>query len=91
MVIIELKDGTKYYVDTDNIEQAIYAVDYKKRQRLDYREITNTTVIKGAILDKNGKYYNSASVYDGVPLKAATGWSYRWGSEEYVEQCAEFR
>lgn len=78
MFIVELEDGTTYNIDTDNRFNAKSVVDYKLRQRLDFRQIKNVIEIKGAICDKNSKYYNSGNAYDGEKLKATSGWDYKW-------------
>ena len=37
--------------------------------------------------NKDSRYYNSSNEHDGIPLKAKTGWSYKWSETK----CAEFR
>jgi len=86
MVIVTLKDGTTYWVDTNNTNAAKSTVDYKLRQRLDFRSILSASQID-AVLDQNSKYYNPATAYDGLALKCKTGWSYKWSETS----CAEFR
>ena len=78
MVIVTLEDGTMYCVDSDSKDNARSVVDYKLRDRLDYRKIRETNVFEGTSMDKNSKYYNSSNPYDGIPLQCKTGWSYKW-------------
>ena len=78
MVIVTLEDGTRYCIDSDNSGTAKRVVDYKLRDRMDYRHIKDTELFEGIKLDKNMKYYNSDNPYDGVPLQSKTGWSYKW-------------
>jgi len=86
MVIVTLKDGTTYMMDTNSTSEATNTVDYKLRQRLDFRPILTASQID-ATLDRNSKYYNSVMTYDGTELKCKTGWSYKWSETS----CAEFR
>jgi hypothetical protein len=78
MVIVTLTDGTTYNINTDSEFNAKETVSYKLRQRLDFRQVKSTQLIKGAILDENSKYYNSGSSYDGKELSCSSGWSYKW-------------
>lgn len=78
MIIVTLEDGTTYNIDTDSCFWAENVVEYKLRQRLDYRQIKSMKEIVGAIGDKNSKYYNSGNPYDGKELKCTKGWSYKW-------------
>jgi len=75
--IVILEDGTTYNIDTHSYFYAENVVSYKLRNRLDFRKIKDIQVIKGAILDKNSKYYNSYDAYDGKDLKCTSGWSYK--------------
>lgn len=77
MVIVTLEDGTTYNIDSDSDFNARSVVEYKLRQRMDYRKIKNTQEIKGAICDSKSKYYNSGR-YDSTDLKCTSGWDYRW-------------
>lgn len=87
MVLVTLKDGTTYCIDSNSKSDAKYVVDYKLRDRLDYRKIKDINLFEGTMMDRNSRYYNSNNCYDGVPLKCKTGWSYRWSDYK----CAEFR
>lgn len=89
MVIVELSDGTKYYIDTDDTFTARYVVEYKLENRLDYRfkNGMKTEIIEDVMIKSNSTYYNSANAHDGQPLKCKTGWSYKWSDGK----CAEFR
>lgn len=78
MVVVTLIDGTNYNIDTESESSARNVVSYKLRQRLDHRQIKSTQIIKGCILDKNSKYYNSKNEYDGKDLCCTSGWSYKW-------------
>lgn len=77
MIIVILRDGTVYNIDTDNSFEARNVVEYKLKNRLDYRRIKELQEIKGVICDKNSKYYNSNNPYDGKELKCVSGWSYK--------------
>jgi hypothetical protein len=78
MCIVILEDGTTYNVDTDSQFNAKSVVEYKLKQRLDFRRIQSVQVLKGVFGDKNSKYYNSGSAYDGIELHCMSGWSYKW-------------
>lgn len=78
MTIVTLEDGTVYNVDTDSKFYAENVVEYKLKQRLDFRKIKSMELIKGAVCDKNSKYYNSGNAYDGKDLVCTKGWSYKW-------------
>lgn len=78
MCIVILEDGTTYNIDTDSSFNARSIVEYKLKNRLDFRKIKDIQIIKGAILDKNSKYYNSYNAYDSKDLKCTSGWSYKW-------------
>ncbi|MGL4878028.1 hypothetical protein [Paraclostridium dentum] len=71
MVIVTLEDSTRYYIDTDKVFNAESIVRYKLRNFLDYRNIKSIEVLRGVKVDKEDKYYNSDSAYDGVKLIAA--------------------
>jgi hypothetical protein len=77
MVIVTLKDGTTYNMDTDDEYSARSIVDYKLRQRLDSRQILSSQLIKGVKCDSNSKYTNSCSM-DSKELQCSSGWSYKW-------------
>lgn len=77
MVIVTLNDGTTYNMNTDDEYRAKSAVDYKLRQRLDYRQISSSQVIKGVVCDPNSKYTNSCN-WDSKELQCSSGWSYKW-------------
>jgi hypothetical protein len=79
MTIVTLIDGTTYYVDTDNSNSVYGVVEYKLQDRNDYRTVEKTEVFDGITISKDTKYYNSDDSYDGIPLQAKTGWSYKWG------------
>lgn len=87
MVLVTLEDGTTYCVDSNSEYNARRVVDYKLRDRLDYRKIEDTDLFDGTTMDKGSRYYNSSDPYDRVPLKCKTGWSYKWSDYK----CAEFR
>lgn len=78
MSIVTLNDGTVYYIDTDERYRAEHVVDYKLRQRLDYRKIDNIKLMEGVLVDKESKYYNSGDAYDMKELRCVKGWSYKW-------------
>jgi len=78
MTIITLEDSTTYLVDSNETFNARYVVDYKLRNRLDYRKILSINVMEECLLDKQSKYYNSGNPCDGIPLQCKTGWSYKW-------------
>lgn len=77
MVIVTLKDGTTYNMNTDDEYKAKSAVDYKLRQRLDFRQIASSQLIKGVICDPNSKYSNNCD-WDSKELVCSSGWSYKW-------------
>jgi hypothetical protein len=77
MCIVTLEDGTTYNIDTNSATNAKSVVDYKLRQRLEYRKIKSVNEIKGVICIQD-KYYNSSNAYDGKELNCVSGWSYRW-------------
>ena len=87
MVIVKLKDGTEYNIDTDSESTARMIVERKLRDRLDYREIKKTKLIPGVKMDKFHKNYNSGEYGDREPLSCSSGWSYKWSDGK----CAEFR
>lgn len=78
MCIVILEDGTTYNIDTDSQFDAKSVVEYKLKQRLDFRRIKSVQVLKGVIGDKNSKYYNSGNQFDGSELYCTSGWSYKW-------------
>ena len=78
MCIVTLKDGTQYYIDTNDEFNAREIVEYKLRQRLDFRQIISVQSLKGALLDKKSEYYNSENQWDGKDLKTPNGWAYKW-------------
>lgn len=78
MVIVTLKDGTSYNIDTDSTFNAESIVEYKLRQRLDYRKIKNAQLVSGVIMDINSDGYNSGNQFDGVELNCSDGWSYKY-------------
>ncbi|MDF2881529.1 MAG: hypothetical protein K0R54_2086 [Clostridiaceae bacterium] len=78
MYIVILEDGTAYNIDTDSEFNARNVVEYKLKNRMDYRKISSAQDMKGAIADKNSPYYNSDNPYDGKELKCISGWSYKW-------------
>lgn len=78
MCIVTLEDGTQYHINTDSKYDAREVVEYKLRQRLDFRQIREVQVIKGALLDRGSKYYNSGDQWDGKELKTPNGWAYKW-------------
>lgn len=78
MFIVQLEDGTTYNIDTDSSFNAKRIVEYKLRNRLDFRKVESVTQIKGVVGDKNNKYYNSGNQFDGKELKATSGWDYKW-------------
>ncbi|MGL5328866.1 MAG: hypothetical protein ACRDD7_06330, partial [Peptostreptococcaceae bacterium] len=53
-------------------------VEYKLKDRLDFRKIRDIQEIKGVVGDKNSKYYNSSNAYDGKELQCVNGWNYKW-------------
>lgn len=87
MVLVTLEDGTTYCIDTNSKCNARNVVDFKLRNRLDYRRINSIDLFEGTKMDKNSRYYNSDYAFDGVPLKCKTGWSYKWSDGK----CLEFR
>lgn len=78
MVIVTLKDGTTYPIDTNSTSKAHMVVEHKLRDRLDFREIISCTIMEFANLSKYSEMYNSDDPYDGKPLVANHGWSYKW-------------
>ena len=90
MTQVHMKDSSIFNIDTDDTSNARSVVEYKLRNRLDYRCIDKTVVIRGANLDPTSKYYNSGDQFDDVPLKACEGWSYAWGFG-FTSSSAEFR
>lgn len=79
MVIVVLKDGTQYMMDTEIEYDARTDVESKLRDRIDYREIVDTIHIP-AKLDKTSNLYNPVDFKcDNTPLKASKGWCYKWG------------
>lgn len=87
MVIVTLEDGTTFCIDSNNEYNARCVVEYKLRDRLDYRRIKSTDLFENVFMDQKSKYYNSSNGYDGIPLKCKTGCSYKWSDYK----CAEFR
>lgn len=77
MTIIKLNDETTYYVDTNEYYNARRVIDYKMKQRNDFRQIVNCDVRKDANIAKNSRYYNSDNPFDGVDLHCRTGYSYK--------------
>lgn len=77
MVIVTLNDGTTYNIDTDDEYRAESTVDYKLRQRLDYRKVMSSQIVKGVKCDPNSKYSNSCN-WDSKELVCSSGWSYKW-------------
>ena len=61
-------------MDTDKIQHVNNAINYKLRQRLDYRKIDNIKIIEGVLIDKQSEYYNSENAYDGRDLNCVKGW-----------------
>lgn len=78
MCIVILEDGTTYNIDTDSNFNARNVVEYKLKNRLDFRRIKDIQTIKGTTLDKDNKYYNSHNAYDREELKCTSGWDYKW-------------
>ena len=87
MTIVELEDGTTYYIDTYSEDIAYDVVQYKLRNRHDFRKIKNVTVHSDLQINESSNKYNSSNPYDRVPLKCAYGWSYKWSDTK----CTEFR
>ena len=79
MCIVTLEDGTTYNVDTTSEDKARGVVDYKLRQRLDHRKITNAVKIEGTVMVKDSRYYNSGDQFDRKDLHCSYGWDYKWG------------
>lgn len=79
MVIVSLIDGTQYLMNTDSKSEAMSDVERKLRQRLDGRKINGAIFIPANI--QEGKYKNPIDSYkcNHTPLKAFSGWSYKWG------------
>ena len=69
MVIVILKDGTEFNVDTDSESTARMIVEHKLRGRLDYREIEKTKLISGVTMDASHKHYNSGQWGDFIWLQ----------------------
>ena len=78
MCIVTLEDGTQYYINTDNKYDAREVVEYKLRQRLDFRKIESIVLLEGCYIDKFSKNYNSGDQYDGKDLQASHGWAYKY-------------
>ena len=76
MVIVNLKDGTTYLVDTDSESNARMDIEHKLRDHLDYRKMVSVIQID-AQLDKSSKYYN-AICRNSNDLKCKTGWKFKW-------------
>lgn len=72
-----------YIYATDSVSDARGDVDYKLRQRLDFRKITGCDNFPAEITS-DGKYINKPD--RSTPLKAFKGSSYKWG-----DRGAEFR
>lgn len=92
MVLVRLEDGTSYCIDTDCADVARDTVQYKLRDRLDYRKITDTEVFKGTKIHPNSPYYNSWKCRDGKELRCKTGTAYKWNknnSTQYSEDSKE--
>ena len=77
-VIVTLEDGTTYNIDTIDCFKASNIVEYKLRQKSDYRTIKTVELIKGATIDKYGDYYNSSNQFDSKDLKCTSGKAYSW-------------
>lgn len=79
MVTIYLQDGTSYNIDTESEAIARSVVEYKLRDRLDVRKISNAMNHQGNVaITIESPNYNSGNAYDGKELKAATGRDYSW-------------
>ena len=78
MCIVILKEGTQYYIDTNDEFNAREVVEYKLRQRLDFRKIESVVLLKGCCVDKFSKNYNSGDQYDGKDLQASHGWAHKY-------------
>ena len=78
MCIVTLKDGTQYYIDTDSKYDAREVVEYKFRQRWDFRKIESIVLLEGCYIDKFSKNYNSGDQYNGKDLQASHGWAYKY-------------
>lgn len=87
MVIVILKDGTEFNIDTDSESMARMIVEHKLRDQLDYREIKKTKLISGVKMDASNENYNSGQYGNSQPLSCSFGWSYKWEDGK----CAEFR
>ena len=61
MVIVTLKDGTEFNIDTDSESMARMIVEHKLRDQLDYRKIKKTKLIPGVRMDASHKKYNSGN------------------------------
>jgi hypothetical protein len=75
MCIVTLEDGTTYNIDTDSSFNARSVVEYKLKNRMDFRKIAGVQERKGIPVSGN---YNSGSAYDGKDLRCSSGWSYKW-------------
>lgn len=78
MCIVTLEDGTQYYINIDSKYDAREVVEYKLRQRLDFRKIESIVLLEGCCVDKFSKNYNSGDQYDGKDLQASHGWAYKY-------------
>jgi len=81
MTIITLMDDTTYFIDTNDSWIARSIVTYKLLDRSDSRKIKHHQVISNIYMDGYDKYYNSSNQFDGIPLQARNGWSYKWGEK----------
>ena len=78
MCIVTLEDGTQYYINADSKYDAREVVEYKLKQRLDFRRIESIVLLEGCCVDKFSKNYNSGDQYDGKDLQASHGWAYKY-------------
>ena len=79
MVKVTLVDETTYNIDTDSTFTARSVVEYKLRDRHDFRQIQSTELFEGCYIKPGTKFYNSEDAYDGEELKCSSGWAYKWG------------